>query len=162
MVATVARISNVLTFYARTWHFREYERDCRDFHRNVIRSVLRNYEEYGIFGQAGQMRAELEREEISHATLSKILQVKELNLQLINMYVKEYLRLVENQINLRTGTIIGLSPEEKEQIDLIYNYIEKGEKYIYKNEEKYWEYKLIQSETRRHNYSDTIFRLIFI
>lgn len=57
MVATVARISNVLTFYARTWHFREYERDCRDFHRNVIRSVLRNYEEYGIFGQAGQMRA---------------------------------------------------------------------------------------------------------
>ena len=108
------------------------------------------------------MRAELEREEISHATLAKILQVKELNLQLINMYVKEYLRLVENQINLRTGTIIGLSPEEKEQIDLIYNYIEKGEKYIYKNEEKYWEYKLIQSETRRHNYSDTIFRLIFI
>lgn len=88
--------------------------------------------------------------------------MKELNLQLINMYVKEYLRLVENQINLRTGTIIGLSPEEKEQIDLIYNYIEKGEKYIYKNEEKYWEYKLIQSETRRHNYSDTIFRLIFI
>ena len=88
--------------------------------------------------------------------------MKELNLQLINMYVKEYLRLVENQINLRTGTIIGLSQEEKEQIDLIYNYIEKGEKYIYKNEEKYWEYKLIQSETRRHNYSDTIFRLIFI
>lgn len=109
VIDTVSKISNVLTFYSRTWHFREYERDCRNFHKNVIKSILRNYEEYGIFSHEAQMRSEIEKDEISHATLAKILQVKELNLQLINMYVKEYMKIVENQINLRTGTILGLS-----------------------------------------------------
>jgi hypothetical protein len=52
--------------------------------------------------------------------------VKELNMQLTNLYVKEYFKIVENQINLRTGSIPGVSEVEKEKINLIYNYIEKG------------------------------------
>jgi hypothetical protein len=46
---------NVYHFYMRTWLFRQFEQDCREFHRQVIASILRNYEEYGVFGQRAEM-----------------------------------------------------------------------------------------------------------
>jgi hypothetical protein len=51
------KIGDIYTFYARTWFFREFEEDCRNFHKNVITSILGNYEEYGIFDNKQQMAA---------------------------------------------------------------------------------------------------------
>lgn len=42
-------ISQIYTFYARAWHFRQYEQSCVKFHKNVIKTILKNYESYGIF-----------------------------------------------------------------------------------------------------------------
>lgn len=108
------------------------------------------------------METQVARGEVSPALLSKILQVKELNLQLLSLYGEKYFAIVRNQLNLRTGAIIGLTPEEKQKIELVSAYIEKGERLIFKNEDKYWEYKLMQSEARKHGYGDTIFKIIFI
>jgi DNA replication initiation complex subunit (GINS family) len=102
------------------------------------------------------------RGEVSPALLGKVLQVKELNLQLLSLYGEKYFSIVRNQVNLRTGAILGLTAEEKAKIDLISAFIEKGERHIFKNEDKYWEYKLMQSEARKHPYGDTIFKIIFI
>lgn len=33
---------------------------------------------------------------------------------------------------------------------------------LFDNEEKYWQYKLMQSESKRHKYGDTIFKIMFI
>lgn len=42
----------------------------------VIQSILKNYEEYGVFEQRTEMEAQVARGEVSPALLSKILQVK--------------------------------------------------------------------------------------
>lgn len=102
------------------------------------------------------------RGEVSPVLLNKILQVKELNLQLLSLYGEKYFSIVRNQIYMCTGAIIGLTPEEKQKIELVSAYIEKGERFMIKNEDKYWEYKLMQSEARKHVYDDTIFKIIFI
>lgn len=156
------KIMNIYTFYLRTWLFREFEQDCKEFHKHVIQSILKNYEEYGVFRQREEMEQQIRKNEVSPVLLSKILQVKELNMQLIGLYGEKYFSIVKNQINLRTGAIIGLTEEEKSKIDLVSSYLEKGERLIFKNEEKYWEYKLMQTEARKHNYGDTIFKIIFI
>lgn len=55
-VITLEYIVKILTFYARTWHYRQYEKGCLNFHRNVIQPILRNYEDYGIFNNKDQMQ----------------------------------------------------------------------------------------------------------
>jgi hypothetical protein len=82
----------------------------------VITSILKNYEEYGVFSQRGEMEAQVAKGEVSPALLGKVLQVKELNLQLLSLYGEKYFAIVRNQINLRTGAILGLTPEEKQKI----------------------------------------------
>ena len=42
-------IRNVYVFYARAWNYREFEQVCSKLHKNVIKKILNNYEEYGIF-----------------------------------------------------------------------------------------------------------------
>jgi hypothetical protein len=40
---------SIYTFYYRAWNFREYEELCKKFHKNVVKTILKNYESYGIF-----------------------------------------------------------------------------------------------------------------
>lgn len=55
------------------------------------------------------MQEEIKSNEINSKTLRKIIQVRELNRQLFNLYFREYTRIVANQINMRTGAILGLT-----------------------------------------------------
>jgi hypothetical protein len=137
-VVLAMKIMNIYTFYLRTWLFREFELDCKEFHRNVIKSILKNYEEYGILAHQQEMEEHIRKNEVSPALLSRIMQVKELNIQLIGLYGEKYFSILQKQISLRTGAILGMTEEERAKIDLISAYLEKGERLIFKNEEKYW------------------------
>ena len=77
--------------------------------------------------------------------MKKILQVKEVNAQLTERVVGLYMEIVEKQMAMGTGRIMGLSEEEKGQIDLIYDYIEKGLYLAAGPTQDYWRYKLEQS-----------------
>jgi hypothetical protein len=107
----VTMVSDLINFYARTWYFRDFEDSCRGFHRDVISTVLRNYEEYGVLANADQMEEEIKGSDVNMALLTKVLQVKELNVQLTNLYAQEYLKIISHQINLRTGRILGMTPQ---------------------------------------------------
>ena len=71
--------------------------------------------------------------------------MKEVNAQLTERVVGLYMEILEKQMAMGTGTIMGLSEEEKGQIDLIYEYIEKGLYLASAPQEDYWRYKLEQS-----------------
>ena len=73
-----------------------------------------------------------------------------------------YAELIEKQVRMWTGAIIGVSEEEKQKIDLLYNYIEKGLFISTNGQEEYWKYKLSQTEIRSHPFDDTIFKLLYI
>jgi hypothetical protein len=70
-------------------------------------------------------------------------------------------KIVENQIKMQTGAIVGLGEREKRQINVLYQYLQRGERGRMK-EEDYLEYKLVQDDTRKHPYNDTIFQLVWI
>jgi hypothetical protein len=44
---------------------------------------------------------------------------------------------------MNTGSIIGLSAEERSKINLVYNYIDKGLYASANSKEEYWKYKLM-------------------
>lgn len=73
------------------------------------------------------------------------MEVKEVNAQLTERMIGLYMEIVGKQMAMSTGTIMGLSEEEKGQIDLIYDYIEKGLYLASPSQEDYWKYKLVQS-----------------
>ena len=58
-------IRNIYVFYARAWHFREFNDACHKFHHSVVRSILKNYREYGVFQNSGDMERSLRRNEVN-------------------------------------------------------------------------------------------------
>lgn len=71
--------------------------------------------------------------------------------------------IIDKQITMSTGSILGLTMEEEGKINLIYNYVERGLLDLSANkQDEYWKYKLTQSEIRKHPYNDTIFKLVYI
>lgn len=58
-------IRNIYVFYARAWNFREFNQACEVFHKNVVRTVLKNYEDYGIFRSRKEMERNLAKNEIN-------------------------------------------------------------------------------------------------
>lgn len=71
--------------------------------------------------------------------------MKEVNAQLTSTTSNLYLDIIEKQISMNTGSIMGLSAEERSKIDLVYNYIEKGLYVSSNSQEEYWKYKLMQA-----------------
>ena len=123
--------------------------------------MLKNYESYGIFKNIKLLEKNLEKNEVNVEIIKKIREVKEVNAQLSSATSNLYIDIIEKQISMSTGTILGLSEEEQSRINLLYNYIEKSIE-LSLNQNEYWNYKLIQNEVHRHNYNDTIFKLLFI
>lgn len=69
---------------------------------------------------------------------------------------------MENQISMSTGSLLGLTKEEESKINLLFNYIEIGLYISSESQEEYWKYKMVQSEVRKHNYNDIIFKLLYV
>lgn len=69
------------------------------------------------------MQADLERNQVSPDLFTKIIQVKELNLQFTQLFTKNILKIVEGQIAMGTGAILGLTEQERSKINLIHAYL---------------------------------------
>lgn len=94
--------------------------------------------------------------------MKKILQVKEVNQQFMMGKVDLYMQIIEKQVVMQTGSIIGLTESQKKDINLIYKYVQKVIFLMTSGNDKYWEYKLAQSEFKRHEFNDAIFQLAYI
>ena len=55
------------------------------------------------------MQADLESGEVSPDLFTKIIHIKELNLQFTNLFTKNILKIIDGQINMCTGVILGLT-----------------------------------------------------
>lgn len=123
--------------------------------------MLKNYESYGIFKNTKLLEKNIEKNEVNVDIIKKIKEVKEVNSQLSSATSSLYMDIIEKQIAMSTGTILGLSKEDESKINLLYSYIEKSVE-LSLNQNDYWNYKLIQNDVRKHNYNPTIFKLLFI
>lgn len=85
--------------------------------------MLKNYESYGIFKNTKQLEKNLEKNEVNVDIIKKIKEVKEVNSQLSSATSNLYYDIIEKQIAMSTGTILGLSKEDESKINLLYNYI---------------------------------------
>ena len=103
------------------------------------------------------MEKSLKKNEVNPATFKKILEVREVNSQLTASATKLFLDILEKQISMSTGSLLGLTKEEESKINLLFDYIERGLYISSESQEEYWKYKMAQSEVRKHNYNDTIF-----
>ena len=155
-------LNSVLAFYSRIWHFREFETQCRSIHANIVRTVLDNYEDHGIFKHEEEMTRQVKKGRFNPSLLTKIVHVKELNGQLTSLHSQELFQLIAQQRLMHTGAIIGLTQREKEKLNLIFNYLALGDRILFTSDERYWAHKWIQSELKKHEYDDTVFQLIFI
>lgn len=105
-------VRNILIFYARAWNFKEFTENCSLFHKNVIKTIVKNYEEYGIFKNKKQMEKDLKKNQVNPDILKKLLEVKEVNSQMTASASDLYFNIIKKQISMNTGAIIGLTSEE--------------------------------------------------
>ena len=82
IIYTATLLSKIYVFYARTWRYREFEKNSLTFHRNVIQPIIKNYEQYGIFNHEEQMLEEISKHEVNIKLLARIIQVRELNMNM--------------------------------------------------------------------------------
>jgi hypothetical protein len=91
-------LRNIYIFYARAWYFREFSQNCEAFHHNVIRTLLKNYEEYGIFKNQTQMERDLQKGQLNPEIVKKIMEVREVNAQLSAASGELYESIILKQI----------------------------------------------------------------
>ncbi len=84
------------------------------------------------------MEKQIHTNNLNPLILSKIEEVRDVNQQVAEAVAAQFVEIVDKQVMLQTGTILGLTEEEQNKINLIYQYREKGLYLSSGNHDKYW------------------------
>lgn len=75
----------------------------------MIKSVIKNYDSYDIFKHKEEMEKQILTNNLNPSILSKIEEVRDVNQQIAEAVAAQFVEIVDKQVMLQTGTIIGLT-----------------------------------------------------